>query len=50
MKLDAFPLLAIGFILGLILGSMIPFKFMVALAALWTIFGATHVCYKRYKP
>lgn len=49
MKIDTFQLVAIGFIAGLILGSMIPLKFMIALTILWIIFGAAHMTFKNVK-
>jgi len=48
MKINALPLFGIGMILGLILGSLIPFKFMAGLVIFWVVIGIGDSIYKNY--
>jgi len=48
MKFNLSPLLAIAFILGLIIGNLIPFKFMAGLVVIWILIGIGNSVYKKY--
>lgn len=48
MKLNTLPLLGIGIIIGVIIGSLIPFKTILWLGVAWIVFGVLHSGYKKY--
>lgn len=48
MKLNLNPLVIISFIIGLIVGSLIPFKSMLWLIIIWILIGIGNSVYKKY--